>query len=94
MRSKMTTFASAATPIVRIMPAMPGSVIVIGYRRISAVEERREDQQRDVGDEAEEPVEEQHVDHHDEQADDAREQALAQRFLAERRRDQARARAA
>ena len=32
MRSKMTTFASAATPIVRIAPAMPGSVSVIGIR--------------------------------------------------------------
>jgi hypothetical protein len=30
----MTTFASAATPIVRMMPAMPGSVIVTGIARI------------------------------------------------------------
>ena len=30
MRSKMTMLASAATPIVRIVPAMPGSVIVTG----------------------------------------------------------------
>jgi hypothetical protein len=30
MRSKMTTLASAATPMVRIMPAMPGSVRVTG----------------------------------------------------------------
>ncbi len=29
-RSKMTMFASAATPIVRIVPAIPGSVIVTG----------------------------------------------------------------
>ena len=31
MRSKMTMFASAATPMVRIVPAMPGRVIVIGH---------------------------------------------------------------
>ena len=30
MRSKMITLASAATPMVRIMPAMPGSVSVTG----------------------------------------------------------------
>jgi len=30
MRSKMTMFASAAIPIVRIRPAIPGSVRVIG----------------------------------------------------------------
>jgi hypothetical protein len=29
-RSKMTMFASAATPSVRIRPAMPGSVSVTG----------------------------------------------------------------
>ena len=36
IRSKMTTFESAATPIVRISPAMPGSVSVIGISFISA----------------------------------------------------------
>ena len=36
MRSKMTMFASAATPIVRIRPAMPGSVSVIGISLTSA----------------------------------------------------------
>ena len=35
-RSKMTMFASAATPIVRIRPAMPGSVSVTGISLISA----------------------------------------------------------
>ncbi len=35
-RSKITMFASAAMPIVRISPAMPGSVIVIGMSLISA----------------------------------------------------------
>ena len=37
IRSKMTTFESAATPIVRIRPAMPGSVSVIGISFIIAV---------------------------------------------------------
>ncbi|OPZ44110.1 MAG: hypothetical protein BWY94_01745 [Actinobacteria bacterium ADurb.BinA094] len=32
MRSKMTTLASTATPMVRIMPAMPGRVSVTGIR--------------------------------------------------------------
>ncbi len=35
-RSKITMLASAATPIVRIRPAMPGSVSVIGISLISA----------------------------------------------------------
>ena len=35
-RSKMTMFASAATPSVRIVPAMPGRVIVIGMSLMSA----------------------------------------------------------
>ncbi len=35
-RSKITMFASAATPIVRISPAIPGSVSVIGMSLISA----------------------------------------------------------
>ena len=35
MRSKMTTFASAATPIVRMMPANPGSVSVTPKSRIA-----------------------------------------------------------
>jgi hypothetical protein len=30
IRSKMTMFASAATPMVRMVPAMPGRVIVTG----------------------------------------------------------------
>ena len=40
IRSKMTTFESAATPIVRIRPAMPGSVSVIGISLISARKKR------------------------------------------------------
>ena len=35
-RSKMTMFASAATPMVSTRPAMPGSVSVIGMSLISA----------------------------------------------------------
>ena len=36
IRSKMTTFASAATPIVRITPAKPGSVSVTPKSKIAA----------------------------------------------------------
>ena len=36
IRSKMTTFASAATPIERIRPAKPGSVSVTSKSRITA----------------------------------------------------------
>ena len=36
IRSNMTTFESAATPIVRIKPAIPGSVSVIGISFIIA----------------------------------------------------------
>ncbi len=36
MRSKMMMFASAATPIVRINPAIPGRVSVIGISLIRA----------------------------------------------------------
>jgi hypothetical protein len=36
MRSKMTTFASAATPSVSTMPAKPGSVRVTLKSRIAA----------------------------------------------------------
>ena len=35
-RSKITMLASAATPMVAIRPAMPGSVSVIGISLISA----------------------------------------------------------
>ena len=35
-RSKMTMFASAATPSVRIRPAMPGSVRTTGMSLMSA----------------------------------------------------------
>ena len=36
IRSKMTTFESAATPIVSTSPAIPGSVSVIGISLIIA----------------------------------------------------------
>ena len=70
MRSKMTTFASAATPIVRIRPAKPGSVSVTLKSRIARVEERRVDGEADHRDQAEEAVEEEQEERDDEQADD------------------------
>ena len=77
MRSKMTTFASAATPIVRIMPAMPGQRHRHRYREDQPEEQRRVDEQREVGDDAQEPVEDDHPDHHDQQARDARDRGPA-----------------
>ena len=87
MRSKMTTFASAATPIVRIRPAKPGSVSVTFRSRIAAVQERDVDAEADHGDHAEEAVEDEQEDRDDEQADERRRLRLLQRVLAERRRD-------
>ena len=40
MRSKMTTLASEATPMVRMTPAMPGSVRVIGTATMTAAKNR------------------------------------------------------
>jgi hypothetical protein len=71
MRSKTTTFASAATPIVRIRPAKPGSVSVTPKSRIA---------------EAEEPIEDEQEERHDEEADQRRLLRLLERVLTERRR--------
>ena len=89
-RSKMTMFASAATPIVRIRPAMPGSVIVIGISLIEREHEQRVDAEGADRDDAEDAVEGEQEQRDEEQAGDARDQALVERLLAERRRDLAR----
>ena len=83
----MTMFASAATPIVRIRPAMPGSVSVIGMSLISAKKYSAVDEQREHGDDAEHAVEDQQEQRDDAEADGAGEQALVERLLAERRGD-------
>ena len=57
MRSKTTTFASAATPIVRINPAKPGSVSVTPKSTIAAYMNARVDREADDCDDAEEAVE-------------------------------------
>ena len=72
MRSKMTTFASAATPIVRIMPAKPGRVSVTFEEQDRRVQEDRVDAETEDCDEAEEAVEEQQEERDDEQAADRR----------------------
>ena len=72
MRSKMTTFASAATPTVRIRPAKPGSVSVTLKSRIAAYRKRRVDAEADDGHEAEEAVEDQQQDRDRDQAADRR----------------------
>ena len=87
MRSKMTTFASAATPIVRINPAKPGSVSVTPNSTIAAYMNARVDGEADHRDEAEEAVEQQQEDRDEDQAADRGVARLLQRVLAERRRD-------
>ena len=69
-RSKMTTFASAATPSVRIEPgeARQGQRDVEEQDR--GVEERRVDAEADHRDEAEQAVEEEQEERDDEQADE------------------------
>ena len=87
MRSKTTTFASAATPIVRIRPAKPGSVSVTLKSRIARVVEERVDREADDRDEAEEAVEDEQEERDDDEADERRVPRLVQRALAEGRRD-------
>ena len=83
----MTMFASAATPIVRIIPAKPGSVSVTLKSRIAAYRKSGVDAEADHRDEAEEAVEEEQEERDEEQADDRGAHRLAERVLAERRRD-------
>ena len=59
-----------------------------GQGRHDPGEEQAVDDERDVGDHAEEPVEDDQEDHHEDEAGGARDQAVAQRGLAERRRDE------
>ena len=57
IRSNMTMFASAATASVSTMPAMPGSVSVIGISLIDGEQEHRVDPERGGGHQAEHAVE-------------------------------------
>ncbi len=83
----MTTFASAATPIVRIRPAKPGSVSDDAEEQDRAVHEGRVDREPDDRDDAEEAVEDEQEERDDDQAGDRSVARLAQRVLAEGGRD-------
>ena len=62
MRSKMTTFESTAMPMVRMMPAMPGSVSVAPMRRLDAEHQDHVDDEREQREQAEQPVDRDHED--------------------------------
>ena len=87
MRSKMTTFASAATPSVRTRPAMPGQRQGDVEEEHRGVEQRRVHEQAEHGDEAEEAVEDQQEERHGQEADERCDLRLLERVLAERGRD-------
>ena len=87
MRSNMTMFASAATANVSTIPAMPGSVSVIGISLTRANSSTRVDQQRGRGHQPEHAVEDEEEEDREREARRAGEQALVERLLAERRRD-------
>ena len=81
IRSKMTMFESAAIPIVRIRPAMPGCERD-GYQLDQPVEEDAVRDQREARDHAQQAVEAHQEDQDEPEADGAGQQALAQRLLA------------
>ena len=87
MRSKTTTFASAATPIVRMRPAKPGRVKRDVEDQERRVQEHGVDAEADHRDETEEAVEDQQEERDGDEAADRGQLRLAQRVPAERRRD-------
>ena len=89
MRSKISTFESTPIPMVRISPAMPGSVIVTGNER----DERDQDQQvqhdRHERVQPGQPVVAEHEQHDERQTADGGEHAGTDRRLAEAGADRA-----
>ena len=83
----MTMFASAATPIVRIEAGEARQRQRHAEQQDRAVHERRVDGEAEHGDEAEEAVDDEQEHAHGDQAADRGVARLAQRVLAERRRD-------
>ena len=83
----MTTFASAATPIVRIRPGEARQRERDVEQEDRRVEERGVDAEADHGDHAEEAVEDEQEQGDDQQADQRRRLRLLQRVLAQRGRD-------
>ena len=69
IRSKITTLASAATPMESTMPAIPGSVTVMGMITIRP-QQKRVDEQGDIGDDAERPVDDEQQEKHEPEPDE------------------------
>ena len=65
MRSKISTFESTPMPIVRMKPAMPGSVIVAPKYAISAEQQQQVDRHRHDRVDAGQLVEHQHEHDHE-----------------------------
>ena len=89
MRSKISTFESTPMPIVRMKPAMPGSVITAPRYAISPSRMIRLTRNRDQRVEAGQLVVDDHEDQHEDQPAQRRRYTGANRFLAERRADRA-----
>ena len=89
MRSKITMLESAATPIVRISPAIPGRVSVIGISLISARKNSAYTPEPERRDEPEEAVVGEQEQDDEREADEPGHEALVERLLAERRGDRA-----
>ena len=89
MRSKISTFESTPMPIVRMKPAMPGSVMVGAEIGHQAEQDDQVDDDRDQRVEAGQLVVEQHEQRDQQQAAGRRQHAGANRVGAERRADRA-----
>ena len=87
IRSKTSTLASTAIPIVSARPARPGSEKVDLDERHRADQEDHVQHQRDHGDEPGEAVVDDHEDRHDQHRDPDREDALGDRVFAQGRAD-------
>src|SRR5579864_2087042 len=88
IRSKTSTLASTAMPMVKMTPAMPGRVSVEWNSPMPPNSSSTLHQRADRVDAAQ-PVVQQHHEHHQRAADDAGAQPLADRVAAQRRPDRA-----
>ena len=87
MRSKISTFESTPMPIVRMNPAMPGSVIAAPRYAISPEQDDQVEDHRDDGVDARQLVVGEHEDDDEHEAGERRQDARADRVGAERRTD-------
>ena len=87
MRSKTSTLASTAMPIVSASPASPGSEKVAWMKAIDPIKQDHVHEQGDDRDDAGEPVVDDHEDRHDQHRDPDGEDALGDRVFAQGRAD-------